>query len=150
MTEKKFYLESATVPLQEIGMRSQVISFLIAQGIKEGNAVNDSTNQKIVIVAVRAESEGKIKEIRDDMVKHLNGLHNNDFCYKDFPHDITASELHELNNPHALMVIPLTDLASSLMLEQTSKGVGAMRYLAETLKPLEGLPAILQKLSDKL
>jgi hypothetical protein len=147
MTEKKFYLESPTKPLQEIGMRAQVISFLIANGIKDGNALNDSANSKRVIVAVRADDEKKIKEIKDELVRHLNKLHANDFCYSEFPHDIQAGELMELTNPQPVVILSLNELANSLMLEQTSKGVGAMRYLANALRPL---PGILEKLTNKL
>jgi len=147
MPEKKFYLESSTKPLQEIGMRAQVISFLIANGIKDGNALNDPTNSRKVIVAVRADDEKKIKDIREDLVRHLNKLHDNDFCYSEFPSDIRASDLMELDNPHSVAIISLNELANSLMLEQTSKGVGAMRYLANTLKPL---PQILERLANKL
>ncbi len=149
MPEKKFYLTS-NAPLQEIGMRPQVISFLIANGIKDGNAVNDSSDRNKVIVAIRAENEVKINEVKNELVKHLNSLHNNDFCYGNFPHDIAASDLMELSNPHYVMILPLNELANSLMLEQTSKGVGAMKYLADTLKPLRSLPEIMKKLTDKL
>ncbi|OIO21690.1 hypothetical protein AUJ17_01955 [Candidatus Micrarchaeota archaeon CG1_02_47_40] len=138
MVEKKFYLESSSSPLQEVGMRAQVVSFLIGRGIKEGNALNDSDNINRVIVAISANNEQKIKEIRDELVKHLNKLHKNKFCYSDFPKDIIASDLLGLDNPHPVLVLPLTELSSSLMLEQTSKGVGAMRYLADSIKPLSG------------
>lgn len=149
MTEKKFHLESNS-PLQEIGLRAQVISFLIARGIKEGNAINDDTNQKRVIVAIRADSEARIQEIKEELVNYLNKLNKNDFCYSHFPSDIRAGDLADLNNPHSVSVLPLNDLANSLMLEQTSKGVGAMKYLADTLKPLRELPGILKDLSNKL
>ncbi|MBI5046709.1 hypothetical protein HZC07_03175 [Candidatus Micrarchaeota archaeon] len=149
MSEKKFILESDS-PLQEIGMRAHVISFLMAHGIKEGNAINDPENQKKVIVALRAEDDKRINEIKEGLVQHLNKLHKNDFCYSTFPQDIKAGELKELNNPHIVVLLPLNDLASSLMLEQTSKGVGAMRYLADTLKPLRTLPEVLDGISKKL
>jgi len=156
MTEKKFYLQSSS-PLQEIGMRAQVISFLIAEGIKEGNALNDPEDKKKVIVAVPADNEERINQVRSDLISHLNQLYKNDFCYQNFPRDITASELHELTNPHPVMVLPLNDLANSLMLEQTGKGVGAMKYpagaiteLKFTLEPLKELPEILKKLTAKL
>jgi len=162
MVEKKFFLESDS-PLQEIGMRAQVISFLMAQGVKEGNAIND-TDKKKVIVAIRAEDENKIKEIKNHLVQHLNKLYENNFCYQEFPSDIKASELMDLNNPHPVTTMPLTELSNSLMLEQTSKGVGAMKYLAknmgamatntkelsESIKPLHALPEILRKLTDKM
>ncbi len=149
MAEKKFYLESDS-PLQEIGMRAQVISFLIAQGIENGNAINDSENQKRVIVAVRADEETQIRDVKDRLVQYLNNLHTNDFCYKNFPKDIRATELFDLDNPHLVRIISLNTLANCLMLEQTSKGVGAMRYLAKTLEPLQALPEILGKLLVKL
>ena len=170
MAEKKFYLESEK-PLQEIGMRAQVISFLISRGVIEGNAINDPKSSKKVIVVIRAEDENKIKEIKSELVKYLNKLRKNDFCYSKFPQDIKASDLLELNNPRHISLINLNILANSLMLEQTSKGVGAMKYLAEanllmleqtskgfgamkdlaeTLKPLEKLPEILKELSNKL
>jgi hypothetical protein len=149
MPEKKFYLESSS-PLQEIGMRAQVISFLIAQGIKKGNAINDSANKNRVIVAIEAEDENRIREIKEALVNHLNPLHTNDFCYPDFPSDISASELYELNNPRNVIILPLSDLANSLMLEQTGKGVGAIKYLASTLESLKNLPAILENLTKRL
>ena len=149
MVIKKFYLES-TKPLQEVGMRAQVISYLIAQGVKEGNAINDSDNKKKVIVAVQADTEGRIKDIRDELVRYLNKLHENDFCYSKFPNDIQASELMELSNPHYVTILPLNELANSLMLEQTSKGVGAMLYLADNLKPLKDLPSAIKKLTAQL
>jgi hypothetical protein len=149
VVEKKFYLESGS-ELQEIGLRAQIISFLMANGITDGNAINDATNQKKVIVAIRASDEAQIKEIKKNLVKHLNNLHtSSEFCYKNFPNDISASDLLELNNPHSVIILPLNTLANSLMLEQTSKGVGAMKLLAERLEPLSDLPAKLKPL-DKL
>ncbi len=131
-------------------MRAQVVSFLMAQGITEGNAMNNPTNSKKVIIVIKVDHENRIKEIKEELVKHLNKLHKNDFCYKNFPSDITASELFELDNPPSVSIIKLNILANSLMLEQTSKGVGAMKYLADTLKSLEELPNILKALSNKL
>jgi hypothetical protein len=149
MPEKKFYLESS-LPLQEIGLRTQVVSFLIAQGIKEGNAVNDPGNTKKVIIAIRDDNENKIRQVRDDLVKHLNKLSKNDFCYGNFPNDLRASELMDLNNPHPVAILRLSDLASSLMLEQTSKGVGAMLFLADSIRPLHELPAVIRQLAEQL
>ncbi len=148
MVEKKFYIESKK-PLQEIGMRAQVVSFLMAHAIKDGNVVNDADPHK-VIIAIRTDTEQRIIEIKAELVDYLNRLNKNDFCYRHFPSDIWASELMELNNPGYMAILPLNELSSSLMLEQTSKGVGAMRYIAETLKPLEELPSILKELSKKL
>lgn len=157
MPEKKFYLESK---LQEIGMRAQIVSFLIGHGVKEGNAMNDPENEKRVIVAVREDTEQKIEEIRKELVGHLNKLNKNDLCYGKFPGDITASGLMDLNNPHQVVLLRLSELSDSIMLEQTSKGVGAMRLLAETLKPLEerlkpleglkDLPNAIKELSQKI
>jgi len=157
VAEKKFYLESNS-EMQEIGLRAQVISFLIAYGITDGNAINDTTNRKKVIVAVRAADEKQIKEVKENLVQHLNNLYkSSEFCYKGFPHDIRASDLLELNNPHTVNIIPLNNLANSLMLEQTSKGVGAMKLMSESLnhmannlQPLHSLPEILEKIRAKL
>ncbi|MFH1094891.1 MAG: hypothetical protein V1728_01620 [Candidatus Micrarchaeota archaeon] len=126
--EKKFYLQSADKPLQEIGLRAQVVSFLMAQGVKEGNVLNDEEDEKKVIVAIRTDDKDdtKINDLRDMLVKHLNGLNKNDLCYSNFPNNLIASELHDLNNPHVVGVLNMSDLATSLMLEQTSKGAGAM------------------------
>jgi hypothetical protein len=147
--EKKFYLK-ADAPIQEIGMRAQIVSFLIANGVKEGNVVNDPDDKRKVIVAVRADDEKKIEQVKNDLVSHLRKLNKNDLCYSEFPSELTASELQELNNPHSLPVISLGDLASSLMLEQTSKGVGAMKFLAKTLEPLKELPSAIKELASKI
>ena len=134
MAEKKFYLESRH-ELQRIGMRAQVVSFLISQGIKRGNVVNDLEHKNRVIVALATEKDGQIEEIREQLVKYLNGLKGADEdCYRHFPADVRASELTGLDNPHAVILLELNDLASSLMLEQTSKGVGAMLGLPEKLE----------------
>ena len=142
--EKKFYIESATHSMQDIGMRAQIVSFLIASGISRGNAVNDNedTHKVIVVIATNETKDTEIKNIeniRDTLVKHLNSLNkkgDTDFCYSKFPTDITASNLMELNNPHPAVVLDLTILSNSLMLEQTSKGAGAMIRLAESMGKL--------------
>lgn len=145
--EKKFYLESGS-KIQEIGLRMQIASFLIASGITEGNAINDEDPKK-VIVAIRAADEKQIEEIKENLVKHLNKLHGNDFCYENFPSDISASDLFELNNPHTVNVIYLNNLADSLMLEQTSKGAGAMNHMADNMNRMADSLKLLNKL-DKL
>ena len=139
--EKKFYVESATSSIQDIGLRAQIVSFLIASGISRGNAVNDNENQHkvIVVIATNETKDNEIKNIeniRDALVMHLNSLNKKgatDFCYSKFPTDITASSLMELTNPHPVVVLDLTTLSNSLMLEQTSKGAGAMIRLAESM-----------------
>ncbi len=131
MAEKKFYLSSATKPLQEIGMRAQVVSFLMGVGVKRGNALNDSENKNRVIVAIQLENESDIQVVRDELVRHLNKLHEDKLCFGSFPSDIAASELVDLNNPHAVSVMDFNFVANSLMLEQTSKGAGAMIYMAK-------------------
>lgn len=169
MVEKKFYLESAE-ELQRIGLRVHAVSFLIENGIEKGNVLNDSTNNKRVIVAVRfdanpanAATETKeIEKIKEEMVKHLNNLASTDpECYGHIPNNIHASELHDLNNPHAVTTVDLQRLSSALMLEQTGKGVGAMLHLARmniklaetiqtTFKPLNALPQILDEMRKDL
>ncbi len=131
MIEKKFYLRSAS-PLQDIGMRAQIVSFLMARGVERGNALNDSDDRNKVIVAIRFENESAIREMRDELVKHLNMLHMDKLCFGSFPSDIAASELFELNNPHPVSVMDFNVVANSLMLGQTSKGAGAMIYMAKT------------------
>lgn len=135
MAEKKFYLES-TRPLQEIGMRVQIVSFLISQGIDRGNVLNDKENANKVIVAISTDEEKEIIETRDSLVEHLNNLHKNKLCYPDFPKDIHASELKELNNPTHVTILNFDKLSNSLMLEQTGKGVGAMKSLGTGLDNL--------------
>ncbi len=150
MPEKKFYLES-TRPLQGIGMRVQVVSFLISKNVMYGNVINDAENTAKVIVAVRDNDENKIRQVKEELVKYLNNLHKDDFCYEHFPQDITASELMELNNPHSIEILPLgSNLADSLMLEQTSKGVGAMIFLAKSIRPLHELPDAIKQLTEQL
>ncbi len=154
MVEKKFYLSSKK-GLQEIGMRAQIVSFLIAHGIKKGNAINDPKDTHKVIVAVSDEKEEKIEDIRKELARYLKGLSKND-CYKEFPRDISASRLMELNNPHPISVVGLSELSHSLMLEQTSKGVGAMRSIVDAihenstmmlkeLRPLRALPQAIKQ-----
>lgn len=161
MAEKKFYLESSQ-ELQRIGLRAQVVSYLIAQGIERGNVQNDLQNKKKVIVAISAKEEREIEETRDGLVAYLNKLHDEDFqCYGQFPTDVRATALFALDNPHPIVVLDLNKLANSLMLEQTSKGVGAMLSLPEALKaafsevvkplaPLTAIPGAIQKLTEKL
>ncbi|MBI3587864.1 hypothetical protein HY995_01550 [Candidatus Micrarchaeota archaeon] len=158
MAEKKFYLESDS-ELQRIGLRAQVVSFLIAQGIERGNALNDPENKKRVVVAIGADADSRIEEVRDELVKFLNKLHDDDpACYGQFPADIRASQLHELSNPHSIRLLDLNHLANSLMLEQTSKGVGAMlsipasmeKAMVRSLEPLHGLPQAIEALAKRL
>ena len=136
MVDKKFYL-SAPRSIQEIGMRAQIVSFLISHGITAGNAINDPDNNKQVIVAVRAENDNKINEIRDELVAHLNKLSQNDLCYSEFPKDITATKIMDLSNPHPVVVLELGGLSDGLMLEQTSKGAGAMKQLVKVLEHID-------------
>ncbi|MFH1199771.1 MAG: hypothetical protein V1708_01760 [Candidatus Micrarchaeota archaeon] len=162
--EKKFFLESNS-DLQRIGVRAQIVSFLIEHGILEGNALNDESSSKKVVVAIKYESKppaaktelDEINRLKHELAAHLNALSSHDAeCYGQFPTDITASELYDLSNPHAVPLLDLQRLSSSLMLEQTSKGVGAMLSLSNSLRqfamdltPLKELPAILKKLSQK-
>ena len=143
MAEKKFYLESQS-DLQRIGLRAQVGYFLLADScIDKANVVNDSSDRKRVIVAVSVKFEPsdatketeKINEIKKDLLEYLNSLSQVDKeCYDRIPNDITATELCELNNPHALCLLDMQRLASSLMLEQTGKGVGVMLNLPGGIK----------------
>jgi len=150
MAEKKFFLQSSA-ELQRIGLRAQIVSFLIAHGIREGNALNDLENKKKVIIAIRAEEEKAIEQVKTELVRYLNKLkYEDEECYGQFPTDITASELTDLNNPHSIKILSLTDLANSLMLEQTSKGVGAMLSLTNVLKPLASLPEAIRGLSERI
>ncbi len=131
--------------------RAQAVSFLISQGVERGNVLNDPEDKKKVIVAINAESDGRIDEIKVELVKFLNKLNEEDpECYSHFPRDISASKLYELANPHAVRILSLSQLSSSLMLEQTSKGVGAMLSLSAVLKPLTSLPAAINALTAKL
>ena len=167
-SQKKFYLISKH-ELQRIGLRAQIVSFLMQNGLKNGNVVNDPADLKKVIVAMRYESEPSdaeieikvITEIRDQLVNYLNKLQTIDNeCYRHFPDDIRASELHELNNPHTVAIMDFNTLSSALMLEQTSKGVGAMlgtktaiEKVANSISPLgslKELPDILKKMLAKL
>lgn len=179
MVEKKFFLESES-DLQRIGFRAQIVSFLIENGIERGNCSNDISNKNKVIVAIRfdstpANSEIEIKEIdriKEKLIIYLNGLSKSDpECYSRIPDNITASKLMDLSNPQPIAIMDLQKLSASLMLEQTSKGVGAMLNLSERIEnamlkldkrmenltdkiekafePLSALPAILEKLTDK-
>src|SRR3989338_4042352 len=125
MVELKFTLESHAGELQRISLRVQIVSFLMQNGVEEGNAVNDLENRHKVHVAIRLDETAKIEKIKNELVKYLNKLHDSDpISYGQFPKDITASELKPLNNPQPMVVIPLQKFAPSLMLEQTSKGTG--------------------------
>lgn len=161
MVEKKFFLKSMA-ELQKIGLRAQIVSFLIQEGIKRGNVVNDLEDKKKVIVAINVsyeppnqESEiNEIERIKIGLAEYLNNLSRSDYeCYSQMPTDISASDLMELNNPCNINLINLQTLSSSLMLEQTSKGVGVMlglktefKSLATKLEPLGLLPQILEEL----
>lgn len=149
MTEKKLIL-SSTSDLQRIGLRAQVAAFLIAEGVEAANVVNDVRDICKVIVALRAE-DPRINEIRAQLVMHLNRLKETDAeCYSRFPSDISAGEPESLDNPHPILLLSPTGLSSSLMLEQTSKGVGAMLSLTDVLKPLARLPTAIEALTSKL
>ncbi len=151
MSEKKFFLESKS-ELQRIGLRAQVVSFLIAQGILEGNVVNDRRDRRRVIVAVHTgESDEAIEALKEELVGYLNNLKQDDpECYGHFPTDIRASKTTGLDNPHSIRLLPLAQLANSLMLEQTSKGVGAMLTLTSVLRPLAALPGAIDGLTARL
>lgn len=158
MAEKKFFLESVN-DLQRIGLRAQVVSFLIENGIERGNVVNDQTNKKKVVVAIRfdsnpADNETEIREIeklKEELLLHLNNLSKSDpGCYGQIPSDIRASRLYDMSNPHIVTTVDLQKLSSSLMLEQTSKGVGAIYSLTEAIKPLSKLPGSIDNLTNKL
>jgi len=157
MAEKKFVLRSSS-DLQNIGLRAQIVSFLVANGVKEGNALNDPEDKRQVIVPVRADDVKFIAELKEVLVKHINSLQEGDpVCYNHSPNDITASELMELDNPHAVRMMPLSNVSDSLMLEQTSKGVGALFFLGDAITelskailPLKSLPAAIERLEKKL
>ncbi len=180
MVEKKFFLESKTAELQRIGLRAQIVSFLIQEGIGKGNVLNDPENKNKVVVALSISfipedpvaEENKIKKIKTELVEYLNGLSSADnVCYNQFPSDISATNLFDLNNPRQISIVDLSALSSALMLEQTSKGVGAMisskneltavgkslkneftavgESLKNELQPLKTLPEILEKLRKK-
>lgn len=136
MVAKKFFLKSSK-DLQRVGLRAQIVSHLIEQGVEKGNAVNDASDRKRVIVVVCAESEKAIEDIKNELVRHLNSLSDIDpDCYGQIPDDITASELRDLNNPNAIAAVDLQKMSASLMLEQTSKGVGAMLSLGHATASL--------------
>ncbi len=146
MVEKKFHLESEK-EIQRIGFRAQIVSFLMQEGIKSGNVFNEG-NKRRVLVAIRydanpsnADIEVKeINRIKNELVGYLNSLSETDNeCYGQFPKDINATDLFDLSNPHVVNIVDLQTLSSALMLEQTSKGVGAMLSLKAALKPLEYL-----------
>ncbi len=168
VVEKKFFLESQ-YELHRIGLRAQIVSHLILEGVKKGNVLNDLENKKRVIVAIQITHEPqnpeteveKIESIKISLVNYLNSLKaTDDECYNQYPADISATDLTELNNPYPVDILNLTDISAALMLEQTSKGVGAMlsmktgftilatefRNLAAKLEPLAKLPQILEKL----
>ena len=149
MVELKFTLESHEGELQRISLRVQIVSFLMQQGVEEGNAVNDENTHK-VHVAIRLDDKGKIEKIKNELVKYLNKLHDSDpISYGQFPTDITASELKPLNNPTPMTVIQLQKFAPSLMLEQTSKGTGAMLYMAEGKKDMaRGMQGMAKAMKD--
>ena len=131
MEEKKFELKSASACLQNIGMRAQIVSFLMSENVEKGNAINHPSDEHIVIVAIRLDSEEKIENIKNELVKHLNKLNaSNKMCFPKFPSDIVAGELKNLDNPSPIVVMDFTFYAHSLMLGQTSKGAGAMLTLA--------------------
>ena len=158
MVVKKFYLSSES-ELQRIGLRAQIISFLMQNAVKEGNAVNDLTDRKKVIVAIKfdlnppdqAREIARINEICGELVSNLNSLHPSDeVCYHSFPTDIQASELHNLDNPHSIAILSMQELSASLMLEQTSKGVGAMLSLGTAISPLAKLSSSIDSLAEKI
>ena len=168
MVDKKFSLESNT-ELQRIGLRAQIVSFLIQEGIAKGNVLNDPENKKRVIVAIsisfnppnEVTESNEIEKIKTDLVGYLNNLPSVDNeSYNQFPSDIIATNLSNLNNPHVINLVDLPTLSSALMLEQTSKGVGAMlslkkeltvvgEILKNELQPLKALPEILEKLRKR-
>ncbi|OIO26908.1 hypothetical protein AUJ15_00425 [Candidatus Micrarchaeota archaeon CG1_02_55_41] len=159
MVDKKFYLISQKSNLQRIGLRAQIVSFLIANSIDKGNALNDLTNKQKVIVAINFESKPPNSEIdiatiaglKTELLEYLNGLSQADSeCYASIPNDITAGELVDLNNPHPVAVLDLQKLSASLMLEQTSKGVGAMLNLSKTIKPLHELAPSINSLTKQI
>lgn len=171
MVEKKFFLQSQN-DIQKIGLRAQVVSFLIQEGIKQGNVLNDTEDKKRVIVAISISNQptnqeveiDEIEKIKSGLVKHLNHLPQSDSeCYGQMPSDISATGLMDLNNPYIVSIVDLQSLSSALMLEQTSKGVGVMlglktemlglktefNSLATKLEPLGLLPEILEKLRKR-
>lgn len=171
MAQKKFYLESQSGKLQQIGLRAQVVSFIMEHGINSGNVINDSGNKQKVIVAIEYKSEPidetkeieVINSVRNELVTYLNHLKDSDpECYNHFPTDIKATELTALNNPTPISISDLNRLSSILMLEQTSKGVGAMislpdklaaaisKTLKEEFKELKEIPSALRDLAEKI
>ena len=120
---KKFYLQPpAKKQIQDVGLRALIISNMTEAGFKSGNAKNIDDGR--VVVAIGSDSLEKIESFRKELCKKLESESEKEYSL--VPSGITCSELKELDNPAPIILRPLNELSSSLMLEQTSRGVGAM------------------------
>ena len=151
---KKFYLSpSANAKIQDVGLRAFILSNMISFGFSRGNVQNLDDGR--VIIAIES-TENKIRQFRDYLDKRLKSESQKDYSL--IPSNILISEIKDNNNPTQLEISELKDLASALMLEQTSRGVGAItkgfgslnkEFQALNMK-LGDLPTILRKLSSQL
>ena len=118
----KFYLSPRDgIEIQDVGLRPLVVSNLLSCGFTRGNAQNLDDGR--VVVALEG-NPSAIIAFRNYIAKRLESE-----CKKDYsmiPCGIGVSEIRNIDNPAPVQIYDLSQLASSLMLEETSRGVGAI------------------------
>lgn len=144
---KKMYLSPAKgMEIQDVGLRPFIVSNLINFGFSRGNAQNLEDGR--VLVAIEGK-ESQIKGFKDYLGKRLEAESKKPYSL--IPPSISISDIRDHDNPNPVEIFDLRDLTSSLLLEETSRGVGAITKGFRGLSSrLERLPEILEALSKKL
>ncbi|MDO8627213.1 MAG: acylphosphatase, partial [Candidatus Diapherotrites archaeon] len=117
----KFLIKKTLHEVQNVGLRPFIVSIMIEQGFKKGNAVNLESGTEVEII-LQGERE-KVENFRKKLVNAIKREAEN--FYSELPKEFEITEVEEKHgNNNAL--IGLSDKASSLTLSQTSKGVAVM------------------------
>ena len=118
---------------QDIGLRPFIISRLIDYGLEKGDATNKEDEGKVEI-RFEAETEENAKEICKNLEKDIEKEAHSK--YSKLPKNFELTEVKKMPNPPLFDLPLLKDKADSLMLYQTSKGVGVMIKIAEGIEKL--------------
>ncbi len=132
MTKWRFIIERfGDESVQEVGLRAFIISRLIDYGLEKGDAINDISSES---VEVRFEAQDE--KIADEIRLHLEADIKKEAIgkYSQLPKKFKISHLEKIPNPPVFELPLLQNRANSLMLHQTTKGVGVMTSIAESLQ----------------
>ena len=109
--------------VQNVGLRPLIISAMLDFGFTKGDAIN-LPDLKRVEVRVESEDPSKVQEFKEKLEKLVKTEAVGK--YSTLPKDFKMTEVEEMKNPPAIVLPDLHIKANSMMLVQTSKGVGVM------------------------